>query len=102
MKKKARNLGKRVTYLKVAAAEEKVDFGAVKFFVVLEGSVDIVEVAMHTTFYCDFHSDFQIRATSWSAGNPTQYWGLSKASLWVLFTAFFKTDFCPILRWIEF
>ena len=42
-------------YLKIATTEEEVDFGFVKTFVVLEGSVDVLEVAMHATFDCYFH-----------------------------------------------
>lgn len=42
-------------YLKVAAAEEEVDLGAVDGFIVFEGFVDVFEVAVHTTFHCYFH-----------------------------------------------
>lgn len=42
-------------YLKVAATEKEVDFGVVNGFVVLESFVDVVEIAMHTTFHCYFH-----------------------------------------------
>jgi hypothetical protein len=56
--------------LKVAAAEEEVDFGVVNLFDVLEGSVDVVEVTVHTTFYCNFHFDAQIKSESQGAVLP--------------------------------
>ena len=52
----------RELYLEIAAAEEEVDLGVLGFFKILEGFVDIVEVAMHAPFHCYLHpfltSDF--------------------------------------------
>lgn len=42
-------------YLKVATAEQKVDFDVLNLLHVLESSVDIVEVTVHATFHCDPH-----------------------------------------------